>query len=105
MTIIGEETEEYIDASREYGYVQSRDFSGLMIFSDLEGNYFEAYQFDRGEKKRVRLAKQERIPRYSRKILSIVLTLWTTAAREFIPDRESREVAARWCLLQPYVIN
>lgn len=57
VTIIGEETEEYIDASREYGYVQSRDFSGLMIFSDLEGNYFEAYQFDRGEKKRVRLAK------------------------------------------------
>ncbi len=44
-------------SSRKHGYLNSRNFSGLMIFSDVEGNYLDCYQFTGGNKQRVRLAR------------------------------------------------
>lgn len=54
MTLIGDERNG-VDAGNSF--VDCQGFSGLMIISDLEGKYLDAYQYDNGARKRVVLAK------------------------------------------------
>ena len=58
VTIITDKRYEIMHAqsSQICSFLNPKDFSGLMIVSDLEGNYLDAFQFTDGKQQRVALA-------------------------------------------------
>ncbi|WP_292268923.1 hypothetical protein [Butyricimonas sp.] len=58
VTIITDKRYEIMHAqsSQTCSFLNPKDFSGLMIVSDLEGNYLDAFQFTDGKQQRVALA-------------------------------------------------
>ena len=59
VTIITDSRNEIMSvrSSQVSSYLNVKDFSGLMIVSDLEGNYLDAFQFTDGKNQRVALAR------------------------------------------------
>ena len=59
VTIITDRRYEIMHAqsSQTCSFLSPKEFSGLMIVSDLEGNYLDAFQFTEGRQQRVALAR------------------------------------------------
>ena len=59
VTIITDRRYEIMHAqsSQTCSFLSPKEFSGLMIVSDLEGNYLDAFQFTEGKQQRVALAR------------------------------------------------
>lgn len=60
VTIINREQANPFTSSQEthpIGYIHHPELEGLMIFSDIEGNYLDAFLYSKGVKQRVALAK------------------------------------------------
>lgn len=59
VTIIAAKRYEIMHAqsTQTFSFLNPNNFSGLMIVSDLEGNYLDAFQFTDGKQQRVALAK------------------------------------------------
>ena len=59
VTIITDRRYEIMHAqsSQTCSFLNPKEFSGLMIVSDLEGNYLDAFQFTEGKQQRVALAR------------------------------------------------
>lgn len=60
VTIINREQANPFTSSQEtrpIGYIHHPELEGLMIFSDIEGNYLDAFLYSKGGKQRVALAK------------------------------------------------